>query len=70
MGSFPFPAAFESAPTSPDLDEVVLIQSRLSITFDLTTFCTHFPKKEIPYKSTHIWNSKYKEKEGTRKKNY
>ena len=70
MGSFPFPAAFESAPTSPDLDEVVLIQSRLSITFDLTTPCRHFLQREIFYKFTHIWNSKYKEKEGTSKKNY
>ena len=70
MGSFPFPAAFESAPTSPDLDEVVLIQSRLSITFDLTTFCRHFQKREIPYKFTHIWNTKYKEKEGRSTKHY
>ena len=56
-GHFPS-CCFWVSPTSPDLDEVVLIQSRLSITFDLTS-CRHFPKREIPYKFTHIWNTKY-----------
>ena len=61
-GHFSFLLPLESAHTSSDFDKVVLIQSRLSITFDLTTYCRHFPKREIPYKFTHIWNTKYKEK--------
>ena len=68
-GHFPSCYFWVSPISSPDLDEVVLIQSRLSITFDLTTSCRHFPKREIPYKFTCIWNTKYKVKEGISTKN-